>query len=49
MHGIHGGDWVAAGISVAGAVFAFALLPAHPGTSSVPELDPAAVPSPAGG
>ena len=48
MHGIHGGDWVAAGISVAGAVFAFVLLPAHPGTSSAPELDPAtrAVPSP---
>jgi len=48
MHGIHGGDWVAAGISVAGAVFAVALLPAHPGTSGAPELDPAAraVPSP---
>ena len=48
MHGIHSGDWVAAGISVTGAVFAFILLPAHPGASSAPELDPAAraVPSP---
>jgi EmrB/QacA subfamily drug resistance transporter len=40
MHGIHGGDWVAAGMSMAGAVLAFALLPAHPVTGASAELDP---------
>jgi EmrB/QacA subfamily drug resistance transporter len=50
MHGIHGGEWVAAGISLAGAVLAFVLLPAHPVTSASTELGSAApaLPSPAG-
>ena len=50
MHGIHGGDWVAAGMSLTGAVLAFVLLPAHPVTSAGPELNPAAgaIPSPVG-
>jgi hypothetical protein len=50
MHGIHGGDWVAAGVSLTGAVLAFVLLPAHPTTTTAAEPDPVirAVPSPAG-
>jgi hypothetical protein len=50
MHGIHGGELLAAGVSLAGAALALALLPAHPVTSPSPDLDPAAcaVPSPAG-
>jgi EmrB/QacA subfamily drug resistance transporter len=50
MHGIHGGEWLAAGISLIGAALAFALLPAHPVTSTPAELDPAdrVLPSPAG-
>jgi EmrB/QacA subfamily drug resistance transporter len=50
MHGMHGGDWLAAGVSMAGALLAFGLLPAHPVASSAPELRPAgrAAPSPAG-
>jgi hypothetical protein len=49
MHGSHGGDWVAAGISMAGGTRVRAA-PAHPVTSTAPEPDPAtpAVPSPAG-
>ena len=50
MHGIHGGEWVAAGISLAGAALAFVLLPAHPVTSNAAEPDPSApaIPSAAG-
>jgi EmrB/QacA subfamily drug resistance transporter len=50
MHGIHGGDWVAAGVSLTGAVLAFVLLPAHPTTTTAAEPGPVirAVPSPAG-
>ena len=41
VHGIHGGEWVAAGISLVGAALAFVLLPAHPVTSNAPDPDPA--------
>lgn len=30
FHGFHAGDFVAAGVAAAGALMAFALLPAHP-------------------
>ena len=48
MHGMHGGEWVAGAISVAGALLAFVLLPAHPATSTkpTPELHPNPVPLP---
>jgi hypothetical protein len=48
MHGMHGGDWVAGGISIAGALLAFVLLPAHPSVRSeaTPELPPTPVPVP---
>jgi EmrB/QacA subfamily drug resistance transporter len=50
MHGIHGGELLAAVVSLAGAALALVLLPAHPVTSTSPNLDPPAhaVPSPAG-
>jgi EmrB/QacA subfamily drug resistance transporter len=59
MHGIHGGEWVAVGMSVAGALLAFLLLPAHPTvegagaidatvTTDAIELGPEALPSPVG-
>jgi hypothetical protein len=52
MHGIHGGDWVAGAVSIAGALLAFALLPAHPtaGPEATPRLrqTPVPLPSPAG-
>jgi EmrB/QacA subfamily drug resistance transporter len=48
MRGIHGGEWVAGAISVAGALLAYLLLPAHPVPSpeATPERPtPLAVPS----
>jgi hypothetical protein len=48
MHGIHGGEWVAGGISVVGALLAFVLLPAHPAASpaATPEPHPTRMPVP---
>jgi EmrB/QacA subfamily drug resistance transporter len=37
FHGLHGGDWVAAGAAAGGAVMALVLLPSHP-TPSVNEI-----------
>jgi hypothetical protein len=44
FHGFHAANFVAAGVAVAGALMALALLPAHPTAESAPETHAAGAP-----